>query len=99
MDSILQQNQSICYLCGQPAGYADPLDKHHIFGGALRKKSEEEGLWVKLHHFKCHQFGPEAVHQNAAVRQDLQAQAQLAWMDENGKSIEDFRMLFYKSYV
>lgn len=29
-----------CWLCGRN-GTAEPLDKHHIFGGAYRKKSEK----------------------------------------------------------
>ena len=32
-----------CWLCGRN-GTAEPLDKHHIFGGAYRKKSEKYGL-------------------------------------------------------
>jgi hypothetical protein len=36
-----------CWL-DQRNGYADPLDKHHIFGGAYRKKSEKYGLYVYL---------------------------------------------------
>lgn len=38
-----------CWLCGRN-GTAEPLDKHHIFGGAYRKKSEKYGLTVYLCH-------------------------------------------------
>lgn len=34
--SIMQEDASICYLCGRPGGF-EPLDKHHVFGGALRE--------------------------------------------------------------
>ena len=38
-----------CWLCGRN-GSVDPLDKHHIFGGPYRKKSEKYGLVVYLCH-------------------------------------------------
>ena len=97
--SILQQDMECCFLCGQPAGWNDPLDKHHVFGGALRKKSEKDGLWVRIHHYRCHECGPKSVHQCAAVREKLQAEAQRAWMEERGASVEDFRAEYYKSYI
>ena len=50
-----------CWLCGRN-GTAEPLDKHHIFGGAYRKKSEKYGLTVYLCHGSCHIFGEKAVH-------------------------------------
>ena len=54
--SILQKDYTRCFICKQnPCG--DPLDKHHVFGGALRKKSEHYGLTIYVHHEKCHVFG------------------------------------------
>ena len=50
-----------CWLCGRN-GTAEPLDKHHIFGGAYRKKSEKYGLTVYLCHGSCHIFGEKAAH-------------------------------------
>ena len=52
-----------CWLCGRN-GSVDPLDKHHIFGGPYRKKSEKYGLVVYLCHDRCHIFGPDAAHNN-----------------------------------
>ena len=52
-----------CWLCGKN-GCHDPLDKHHIFGGANRKKSEHYGLYVYLCHNSCHLNGPDAAHRN-----------------------------------
>ena len=52
-----------CWLCGSN-GCADPLDRHHIFGGANRKKSERMGLVVYLCHNRCHIFGRYSAHQN-----------------------------------
>lgn len=97
--SILQTDRSCCYLCGGLPEYFDPLDKHHVFGGALRKKSEKYGLTVYLHHNKCHIFGEQAVHRDAARNRALQAKAQVAAMERYGWSVEDFRREFYKNYI
>ena len=97
--SILQQDLGRCWLCGEPAAWNDPLDKHHVFGGALRRKSERDGLWVKLHHYRCHEDGPRSVHRCAAIRRQLQEAAQRAWMKERGAGEEAFRAAYYKSYI
>lgn len=97
--SILQQDLGRCWLCGEPAAWNDPLDKHHVFGGALRRKSERDGLWVKLHHYRCHEDGPRSVHRCAAIRRQLQAAAQREWMKERGSGEEAFRAAYYKSYI
>jgi len=49
----------VCWRCGRN-GCVDPLDKHHLFGGALRKKSEQYGLVVYLCNNRCHENGTEA---------------------------------------
>lgn len=97
--SIMQTDKTRCYLCGWAATYADPLDKHHVFGGALRKKSERYGLTVYLHHSSCHIFSSEAVHNNAEVCRQLQAAAQKAAMEKYGWTVEDFREIFGKNYI
>lgn len=99
--SILQQDKERCYLCGEPAGYYDPLVMHHIFGGckAIRDKSEKYGLVVYIHNSKCHIYGKNAVHVNAEINRALQAKAQRAVMKKQGWSVEDFRREFYKSYI
>lgn len=96
--SILQADREVCYLCGRPAGY-DPLDRHHVFGGALRKKSEKYGLVVYLHHDSCHIFGPQSAHRNAETALYLHQQAQRAAMERYGWTVEDFRREFYKNYL
>lgn len=97
--SIIQTDEGRCYLCGRPAAYNDPLDKHHVFGGALRKKSEKYGLTVPLHHFACHIFGPQAVHVNVHNAEALKMAAQRAAMERYGWTVEDFRREFYKNYL
>ena len=87
-----------CFLCGKN-GTSDPLDKHHIFGGANRKKSERFGLTVDLCHNECHIFGKHAVHNDANVMQRLHEYGQRKAMDENGWSIEDFIREFGRNYL
>lgn len=98
MQSIIQNEKHRCYICG---GYAngDPLDKHHVFNGAMRGKSERYGLTVYLHHNKCHIFGENSVHNNAKINRKLQADVQKKAMEFYGWTVEDFRRLFGKNYL
>lgn len=98
MDSILQKDKTRCFICKQNA-CGDPLDKHHVYFGALRSKSEKYGLTVYIHHSKCHIFGANAVHVNARINRRLQAYAQKKAMAHYGWSREDFRREFYKNYL
>ena len=98
MDSIIQKDTSRCFLCGM-VGCSDPLDKHHIFEGALRNKSEKYGLTVYLHHNKCHIFGENSAHVNAKVNRRLKQIAQREAMAHYGWTEEDFRREFYKNYL
>ena len=83
-----------CFLCGQWA----QLEKHHIFGGALRKKSERYGLTVYLCH-TCHNEPPNGVHHNAQAMQALHEYGERKWLAEHNATIEDFRREFYKNYL
>ena len=94
MDSIIQKNPSKCFICGSRHW----LEWHHIFGGALRSKSERLGLKVRLCHY-CHNEPPNGVHQNKEIRQKLQSFAQKKAMKHYGWSVEDFRREFYKNYI
>lgn len=98
--SIIQTDITRCYLCGR-SGYEsrEHLDKHHVFGAALRSKSEEYGAFVYLCQGACHIYGKNAVHKNAEINNRLKAEAQRAVMEENGWSVEDFRREFYKNYI
>jgi hypothetical protein len=98
MQSILQEDNEQCFICN---GYAcgDPLDKHHVFGGAMRSKSEKYGLTVYIHHNKCHIFGKYAVHRNAEMNNALKKYAQKKAMQYYGWTVDDFRKEFYKSYI
>ncbi len=87
-----------CFLCGKN-GCSDPLDRHHIFGGGLRKKSEKYGLVVDLCHHECHQFGPRAAHQCAETRDELHRYGQKKAMREQGWSVDEFVRQFGKNYL
>ena len=87
-----------CWLCGKN-GNGDPLDKHHVFGGAYRDKSERYGLTVYLCHNSCHIFGPYAAHRNAGTRLALRRWAQKKAMEDNNWTTEDFLREFGKNYL
>ena len=87
-----------CALCGRN-GVGDPLEEHHIFGGANRKKSEEYGLTVWLCGNRCHREGAEAVHRNARSQEKLHIMGQLKAMREQGWTKEEFRAVFGKNYL
>lgn len=87
-----------CFICGRN-GCGDKLDKHHIFGGANRKKSEKYGLTVWLCHDRCHVFGKYSVHQNADVMRYVHEYGQRKAMEENGWSVKDFIREFGKNYM
>lgn len=97
-NSILQKNRSKCFICKQNAN-GDPLDKHHVFPGPLRSKSEQYGLTVYIHHNKCHIFGEHAVHRDAEVCRQLQAHAQKKAMAQYGWDTQTFITNFYKNYL
>lgn len=87
-----------CFLCGRN-GSADPLDLHHLFGGAYRKKSDRLGLVVDLCHHRCHIFGGYSVHQNRKTELQLKRYGQLKAMQEQGWTEDEFRAQFGKSYL
>lgn len=94
MDSIIQKDSSKCFICHSRQW----LEWHHIFGGALRGKSEEYGLVVRLCHY-CHNEPPRGVHQNRYIRRKLQAIAQKKAMEYYEWDREQFIKEFYKNYL
>lgn len=87
-----------CALCGRN-GVGDPLEEHHIFGGANRKKSEKYGLTVWLCGNRCHREGTEAVHRNVRSQEKLHIMGQLKAMREQGWTKDEFRAVFGKNYL
>ena len=79
------RTERVCWLCGRN-GTAEPLDRHHIFGGANRKKSEKYGLTAWL--CRC-----------AETRGALQEYGQRLAMERQGWTREEFARQFGKNYL
>ena len=92
--SIVQKDTERCFICHSQHW----LEWHHVFGGALRKKSDRLGLVVRLCHY-CHNEPPNGVHQNREIRRNLQALAQRKAMEHYGWDVERFIKEFYKNYL
>ena len=75
------------------------MDKHHIFGGPYRGKSEKYGLYVYLCHNRCHIYGEMSVHQNQKTMRQLKRDGQRKAMKENGWSTDVFIREFGKNYI
>lgn len=89
-----------CYFC-RKNGSADPLERHHVFGGnhADRKKSEKYGAVVDLCGSECHRNGKHAVHRDGDVMRGLRREFQVKIMAEQGWTEAEFIREFGKSYL
>ena len=92
--TILQKDTSRCLICHSNIW----LEWHHVFGAALKKKSEEYGLMVRLCHY-CHNEPPDGAHHNKEIRLKLRAYAQMKAMEKNDWSTEDWLNIFPKNYL
>jgi len=81
-----------CYITKATEG----LHKHHIFGGANRKLSEQYGLYVYLIP-RLHNMSDEGVHFNREFDLRLKREGQMKF--EETHSREDFRRIFGKNYL
>lgn len=91
MKSIIHKdNTECCFICGQWA-----TDTHHcIHGTANRKLADKDGLTVRLCH-TCH----KNLHDKGNFKRELQRIAEARWMEYYGKSEEEFRERYGKSYI
>ena len=72
------------------------LQEHHVFSGPNRTNSEENGLKIYLcrdHHI----YGPEAIHNNARIRHEVQRMAQREF--ERQHSHKEFMKIFGRNYL
>lgn len=83
-----------CYLCRRMTN----TERHHVFNGPFRKKSEKYGYVVNLCHW-CHNEPPDGVHFNQETDTWLKARFQRKAMKENGWSTEDFIREFGRNYI
>ena len=82
--SILQDEKE-CFICHTTQN----LERHHIFGGAYRSKSERDGLTVYLCH-RHHNEPPCGVHHDRERMDWLRAIGQRRYMEHYSKTKEDF---------
>lgn len=82
------------------------VERHHIFGGPNRSKSDDDGLWVPLTY--AHHQGNMSVHANREMKALMHIIGQLAYeleMVSTGKAKdkneakEMFRRRYGKSYL
>jgi len=83
-----------CFLCGS----YETVERHHIFGGALRPKADKLGLTVMLCR-GCHQYDADSAHQRRETREYLRKFGQRRAMAEQGWSVGDFVREFGKNYL
>lgn len=83
-----------CFLCGKMAH----TERHHIFPGPFRGKSEKYGLVVDLCH-SCHNEPPLGAHHNKTTAARLKKYGQKKAMRENGWTVDDFIREFGRNYL
>lgn len=93
MESLLSNNK-VCYICGTTFN----LHKHHVYGGANRKRSDREGCWCYL----CaphHNMSERGVHFDREANLKLKQECQRKWMERYDKTIDDFIEAYGKNYI
>ena len=83
-----------CFLCGRWAA----LERHHVYNGPFRKKSEKYGAIVGLCH-ACHNEPPDGVHFDQTTDDMLKALFQRRIMEEQKWTVSDFIREFGKNYL
>jgi len=91
VESRLQTNREICYLCGKPMVRSE---KHHCLNGlGYRDKSEADGLFCFVHP-QCHKY----IHSHPMTARTLKMRSQCVFEAEIG-SREEFIKRYGKSYL
>lgn len=88
--SIMPLKSFKCYHCDK---YKDTA-RHEIFGGPLRSKSKQYGLWVNVCP-TCH----AEIYGSGQLQAEYHALAQHIAMQHYGWTVQDFRKRFYKNYL
>lgn len=90
--SIFTDDFKTCYLTGL-SGW---IEKHHIFGGACRRFSEQYGLVIPVqHHY--HNEPPYGIHHNKALDLAIKKYAQRKFEEEHSR--EEFMLIFGRNYL
>ena len=72
--------------------------KHHIFGGANRKYSEEDGLFIYLTP-EMHNMSDRGIHFNLAFMAYAHSVGEYAWLTHYNKTKEDFIKRYGRNYI
>jgi hypothetical protein len=83
-----------CWICHTPLS----VEKHHIYQGSRRSISEREGCTVYLCHAH-HQDQRFGVHYDADLMRFFKRDCQRRWEEREGKGHDEFRAVFYESYL
>ena len=97
--SIMKTEKGTCFICARlynDYSYKQTEEHHVVFGEGLRPRSEAEGLKVYLC-LKHHRDGPEAVHGNREMREELCRIAQEEYEKTHTRS--EWRETFGKNYL
>lgn len=99
--SKIQTNNINCFVCG----CGGRLHMHHVFAGANRKKSDEDGMVVYL----CpahHNMSNAGVHFNHELDLKIKQQAEKVWIDcytnkedDWDSRVKEFINRYGKNYV
>ncbi|WP_425756187.1 hypothetical protein ACPW7J_02055 [Ihubacter sp. rT4E-8] len=93
LTSVFTDNMDNCILTGSPY-----VERHHIFGGCYRGKSEEYGFVVPLR-YDLHPNGARVnPHYRQQVDDYLKKMAQ-EYFESHYGSREEFRRIFGRSYL
>lgn len=95
MKSIMQTERE-CYICAKLGFHTYKyLEEHHfIHGVANRRLAEADGLKA----FLC-KYHHQALHDKGEHDKELQKEAQIRYMEYYGKSEDEFRSRYGKSYL
>ncbi len=92
MKNSILQRQHECYVTGSRID----LHRHHVYGGALRQKSEKWGCWVYLR-ADYHNMSSHGVHFDRKLDLRIKRECQAAFEVLYGH--EKFIEVFGKSYL
>ncbi len=92
MGKSIMQDEKICYITGDTTN----LHKHHIFGAANRRLSEQYGLWIWLR-ADWHNLSNYGIHFNKTLDTDIKRKAQV--MFNSSYPQLSFIKIFGKNYL
>ena len=84
--------------CKWSTKYFPGLHLHHILGGANRKFSDEDGLFVYLPP-ELHNMSDKGIHFDKEFMDYAHKVGQKAWMEHYNKTTEDFIKRYGKNYL